>query len=84
MTVLTDIPVDQLRVQASQARPGRALIMIISAVFVAIGWIAGAAVTGVVFAGVAVRYGYWRGRGLSDADIAMRAAARAPAPQPAR
>jgi len=76
------IPVDQLRQQARHAAPGRSVITAIAFVFVAMGWIAGAIVTGVAFAAVSIRYGYWRGRGLTDDDIAARQAARS-APQPA-
>lgn len=63
MTTLTDIPVDELRGQAAQARPGHALATAVSTIFVVIGWLAGAAVSGVIFCALAVRYGYRMGRG---------------------
>lgn len=80
MTVMTEtIPVDQLREQARQVRPGHGVVTVIAAVFVALGWTIGAIVTGLAFAGVCSRYGYWRGRGLTDEQITARAAAKAAA-----
>jgi len=84
MTTLADaIPVDRLQGQATQARPGRVIATVITAVFVGVGWVPGALWRSLAFIAVSVRYGWLRGRGLTDEDIAARAAARAaPAPAP--
>jgi len=83
-TLTQSIPVDDLARQARGARPGHGFATAIAAVFVAIGWTAGRAVTGIAFAGVCVRYGYWRGRGLTDEEIAARGARPQQLPGPPR
>jgi len=79
MAVTQAIPVDELARQAREANPGRGLVTVIAAVFTAIGWVAGRAVTGMAFAGLCIRFGYLRGRGYTDAEIAARSA---PQPEP--
>jgi hypothetical protein len=85
MTTLTEIPVSKLAEQARtrELHPGRGLATAIAWVFVAIGWAAGALVTGIVFAAISVRYGYLRGRGLTDEQIEARVAAKQAAAQAA-
>lgn len=81
MTTLTE-PIAQIEdhPRPVPVRPGRVLITIIGAFFFAIGWATGItwrvlalAVPylwrGLIFAGRAVRYGYWRGLGMSDGQI---------------
>jgi hypothetical protein len=63
MVTMTEIPVADLKRQAAQARPGRGIATWIAAVFVAIGWITGRTISGIVFCGLAMRYGYRLGRG---------------------
>lgn len=75
------IPVDELAAQARQARPGHGLVTVITAIFVGFGWAIGAVVTGIAFAGLCLRYGYQRGRGLTDEEITVRAAAKAVLPE---
>jgi hypothetical protein len=78
--------------QAREIRPGRWLATAFAAVFVTLGWLAGAIVTSVIFTGSSIRYGWHRGRGRSDEMIAARASARAvkaapeppPAPRPSK
>ena len=72
MAVTQAIPVDELTRQAREARPGQGLATAIAAVFVAIGWVAGRLVTGMAFAAVSIRFGYLRGRGFTDEEIAAR------------
>jgi hypothetical protein len=60
--VLHRVPVDEISVQARQARPGRAVLTVIAAVFFSLGWCAAKAMLAVVWAGVAVREGWREGR----------------------
>jgi hypothetical protein len=83
MTALTEpVPVAQTgdRPRPVPVRPGRVLVTIIGAFFFAIGWATGITWRGLalavpymwrglVFAGKATRYGYWRGLGMSDEQI---------------
>ena len=78
MAVTQAVPVEELARQAREAHPGRGLATAVAAVFVAIGWLAGKAITGMIFAAVSIRFGYLRGRGFTDEEIAARSA-----PQPA-
>jgi hypothetical protein len=78
------IPVDQLQVRAAEVRPGRVAATAIGAVFVAIGWVLGRLWMGAVFCCLAARYGYWRGTGLDDGQIAARMAPPEPPPAPKR
>jgi hypothetical protein len=80
MAVTQAIPVDNLARQAREARPGQGLATAVAAVFVAIGWLAGRLVTGMAFAAVSIRFGYLRGRGFSDEEIAARSAPEPPPP----
>jgi hypothetical protein len=57
---------------------GRAVFTVIGAVFFAIGWVIGAAVSIVRFCAAAVRYGYAQGRLVMPSPPAPE-----PAPQPA-
>lgn len=65
MTAVTQrLPYDEIREQTAQmrpARPGHAIATVITAMFVAAGWIIGASVWSVRFCAVAVRYGYRQG-----------------------
>lgn len=79
MAVTETIPVGELARQAREAQPGQGLATAVAAVFVAIGWLAGRLVTGMAFAAVSIRFGYLRGRGFSDEEIAARSA-----PEPAQ
>lgn len=70
----------------SQARrapaPARVLVTLIAGFFYAVGWTVGGAWRGLAFCAVAARYGYWQGRGMNDAQIAARLAAKVPPAQP--
>lgn len=77
------IPVADLQQQAREASPGHGLATAFVAVFVAIGWLAGKLVTLTLFAAVSIRFGYLRGRGLTDEEIAARSSDRSEQP-PAR
>lgn len=76
------LPVDALHEQAAQVRPGRVAATVITSVFVAIGWVLGRLWVGAVFCCLAGRYGYWRGTGLTDEQIAARMAPPPEAPPP--
>jgi hypothetical protein len=84
MTAWDAAATENLAAQAAavQVRPGRVLATVIGAFFFAAGWLAGALWRALVFAALAIRYGAWRGAGLTDEDIAARAAARAAAKAP--
>jgi hypothetical protein len=84
MAAMAELPVQELKEQARthEVHAARGLATAIAWVFVAIGWLPGALVTGVIFLAVTIRYGYWRGRGLSDEQITARAEARRAAAQP--
>ena len=87
------LPVEELLEQSrtTKTRPGRALATGIAWVFVALGAIIGGIWRGLAFCAVSARYGYWRGRGLTEkeivakiaAKIAAKTAAQAP-PQPSK
>lgn len=74
------IPAAELNGQsrAPAVRPGRALATAIAWVFVAIGWFLGALWRGIVFCAISARYGYWRGLGLTDAEIEAKVTAPPP------
>lgn len=79
MTAVTEsIPVEELTRQAREAHPGQGLATFIAAIFVGIGWLAGRLVTGCAFAAVSIRFGYLRGRGFTDEEIAARGKPAAP------
>jgi uncharacterized membrane protein len=80
---LRSLPVDELRERArtSSVRPGRALVTAIAWLFVAAGFLAGGSWRALVFTGISVRYGYWLGIGLTDAQITARTAAPEPPAQ---
>jgi hypothetical protein len=82
MAVTQAIPVEELARQAREAHPGHGIATAVAAVFVAIGWLAGKAVTGMAFAAVSIRFGYLRGRGFTDEEIAARSAPQAEAAPP--
>ena len=87
MAVTQAIPVEELARQAREARPGQGFATAVAVVFVAIGWLAGRLVTGTVFAAVSIRFGYLRGRGFTDEEIAARSApqsAREQRPRPSK
>jgi hypothetical protein len=85
------IPAVQLREQAAQVRPGRVAGTLIGAFFFALGFVAGwswrtavflalyAWYNGLVYCAIAVRYGYWRGLGLTDEQVAVKVG-KVPAP----
>jgi hypothetical protein len=60
--VLSRVPVDEITAQAREARPGRAVLTVVAAVFFALGWCAAKAVLSVSWACVAVREGWREGR----------------------
>ncbi len=60
--LLERIPVEEIGVQARQARPGRAVLTVIAAVFFGLGWCAAKSVLAVSWACVAVREGWREGR----------------------
>lgn len=70
----------ELRKQAASAEPAQRIQDAINAIFVAIGWLAGAAVTFVITALLAVRWGYRIGRGR-DPQTGRRPGEPAPASQ---
>jgi hypothetical protein len=82
-TLLDHVPVDQVK-QARETRPlrpGRLLLTLFLGIFFVLGWLAGRFW---LLAGDCVnsmRIGYWRGKGLDDAEIA-RKLKPAPAPAP--
>jgi hypothetical protein len=65
MTALLErvVPVDEITAQARQARPGRAVLTVIAAVFFGIGWLAGRMVFALAWCAVAVKVGWQEGRG---------------------
>lgn len=69
----------ELRQQASRAEPGKAFSDIIGAIFVAIGWAAGSAVSMLIFTGMSVRWGYRLGRGRDPQTGAVLESAARPA-----
>jgi hypothetical protein len=92
-----EIPVSELRKQAASVRPGRVAATVILWLFVALGWILGTAWRltvflallawhrGLVLGALSVRYGYWKGLGLTEDEILERVKVKAePAPPPAR
>lgn len=60
--VLDRIPVDEISAQAQRARPGRAVLTVIAAVFFGLGWLMGSSVLALSWAAVAVRAGWQEGR----------------------
>jgi hypothetical protein len=60
--LLERVPVDEIGAQARDARPGRAVLTVIAAVFFALGWCAARAVLCVAWCCVAVREGWREGR----------------------
>jgi hypothetical protein len=82
MAVTQAIPVEELARQAREAHPGQGFAAVVAAVFVALGWLAGRLVTGIAFAGLSIRFGYLRGRGFTDEEIAARSSGRPEQPPP--
>jgi hypothetical protein len=84
------LPVEELGGQARAApSPGRVLATCFAGLFFALGFAIGGLWRGLSFCAVSARYGYWKGLGWSDAEIARviaaKIAARNPAPpEPAR
>jgi hypothetical protein len=60
--VLDAVPLDRVRAEAAQIHPGRALLTLLVGLFWVIGWLAGKAVTGLVFCWAAVKVGYSEAR----------------------
>ena len=60
--VLDRVPVDVISAQAQQARPGRAVLTVIAALFFALGWCAGRFVLAASWACVSVKLGWREGR----------------------
>lgn len=75
------IPVDEIIAarQDRQLRPGRLLLTLVLGVFFVLGWLAGRTWLLAADSVNAVRLGWWRGTGLTDAQIAERLK---PAPAP--
>lgn len=65
-SLLERIPLDEISVQARQARPGRAALTVIAAVLFGLGWLAAKVLTGLwlalVWSAVAVKVGWQAGR----------------------
>jgi len=71
LTTLTErIPVADIAADASQIRLGRFLATVITALFVALGWTAGALWFGVRHCAAAVRYGWRQGARIPRAPQA--------------
>lgn len=68
MTTQTLPAEDQIR----QVRPSEVAAFVLAAFFFTIGFTIGGAWRGLVFCAVSLRYGYWKGLGLSDEEIAAR------------
>lgn len=88
MPRVSRLPVEDLGGQARAApSPGRLIVTCFAGLFFALGFLIGGAWRGASFCAVSARYGYWRGLGRTDEEIATVIAARAaavqPAPQPA-
>lgn len=66
--VTMEIPVDEIRAQARQAKPGRVLATLFLGIFFLVGWVMGKLWFGLTDCFVAVRVGYRRGRGLPPAE----------------
>jgi hypothetical protein len=60
-TLAERIPLDEISRQAEQARPGRAVLTVIAAVFFALGWTAGRFFLALAWCAVAVRLGWQAG-----------------------
>lgn len=79
-----EIPVSELRERARDVRPGRTLATVILWLIVALGWVAGTAWRtavflallawhrGLVMGALSLRYGYWKGLGLTEDEILER------------
>jgi hypothetical protein len=86
------LPVEELGAQARSApSPGRVTATVAAGLFFGIGFVIGGLWRGLAFCAVSARYGYWKGLGRSDEEIAAGIAARqaagappGPAPAPAR
>ena len=76
------VPREAISEQASQVRPGETIATVITAVFFAIGWVFGASWRGVVFCGLAVRYGYRAGAGVTVKPASQQEQARKTRPGP--
>lgn len=72
MSETTTLPVEQISAKARDVHFGRTVATAFAWIFVAIGWIFGVIWHGIVFIVISARYGFWRGIGLSDADIDAR------------
>jgi hypothetical protein len=68
-------------------RPGLVIATAVAGLFFAIGFLAGGLWRGIGFCAVSARYGYWKGLGRTDEQIAeviaRRRAAGQPQPAPA-
>ncbi|MGH3859219.1 hypothetical protein [Actinokineospora sp.] len=62
MTVLDRVPVDQITAEARQVDAGRVVLSMIAAVFFAVGWTAGTAVTAAAWCCLAVKAGWLEAR----------------------
>jgi hypothetical protein len=86
------LPVEELGAQARAApSPGRVAATVVAGLFFGIGFVAGGLWRGLAFCAVSARYGYWKGLGRSDEEIAAGLAAHqaastppGPVPAPAR
>jgi hypothetical protein len=60
--VLEAVPLDRVRAEAREVHPGRTLLTLLVGFFWVLGWLAGNAVTGLVFCWAAVKVGYAEAR----------------------
>jgi hypothetical protein len=82
------LPTDELGAQArDMPRPGRVIATTVAGLFFAIGFVIGGLWRGIGFCAVSARYGYWKGLGWDDEQIAgviaRKRAAAQPPPAPA-
>lgn len=77
-SLLERIPVEEITVQAREARPGRAALTVVAAVLFGAGWLAARLLTGawlaLVWSGTAVRVGWQAGR--AEAGVRRGAVSR--------
>jgi hypothetical protein len=84
MATWTDFPVDEITARGREVRPGhgRILITLFLGVFWVLGWLAGRFWLATRDCVIAVRIGYWRGRGLTAEKALERVMPPEPAPAP--
>jgi fatty acid desaturase len=72
LSILDRVPLDRINEQARAARPGRALLTILAALFFAIGWVAGKTITviwlSIAWSFAAVKVGWQEARPKPTSD----------------